>query len=157
MPEETAIAKFEAGDFYQRLRNRIDHWLASGEGKFYRFADTLLLFPDFVHLLVRLGLDRRVPVELKTQTAAVLAYVALPLDLVPEVFIGPTGFADDLLLVVLMVRRLIGSVPSDIVSAYWAGPDGLLETIRDVLETAEELVGKRVWSRLQRMVGGGEQ
>ena len=92
MSDETAIKVFEAGDFYQRLRGRINKWLASREGKTYRFADRLLLLPDFIHLLVRLALDRRVPMELKTQTAAVLAYVALPLDLVPEVFIGPAGF-----------------------------------------------------------------
>jgi len=155
--DESAIRKFEAGDFYQRLRGRIDSWLASREGRSYRFADRLLLLPDFIHLLVRLALDRRVPIELKTQTAAVLAYVALPLDLVPEVFVGPAGFADDLLLVVLMIRRLLGSVPADVVKTHWAGPDGLLETIRDVMEAAEEMVGNRVWSRLQRMVGGGRQ
>lgn len=157
MSDENAIKMFEAGDFYQRLRGRINAWLGSREGRAYRFADRLMLLPDFVHLLIRLAMDRRVPVELKTQTAAVLAYVALPLDLVPEVFVGPAGFADDLLLVVLMIRRLLGSVPPDVVRMHWAGPDGLLETIRDVMEAAEEMVGDRVWSRLQRMVGGGKQ
>jgi uncharacterized membrane protein YkvA (DUF1232 family) len=155
--DETAIQAIENGDFYQRLRQRIHAWLASHEGRTYRFADRLLLLPDFVHLLVRLGLDRRVPMELKTQTAAVLAYVALPLDLVPEAFVGPAGFADDLLLVVLMVRRLLGGVPSEVVTTYWAGPSGLLQTLRNVMEAAEEMVGERVWRRLQRMVGGGEQ
>lgn len=157
MSDVTAISTFEAGDFYQRLRSRIDDWLSSREGRAYRYADRLLLFPDFVHLLVRLGLDRRVPMELKTQTAAVLAYVALPLDLVPEIFVGPTGFADDLLLVVLMVRRLLGSVPRDVVTGHWAGRGGLLETIRDVMEAAEGMVGKRVWSRLRRNLSGGGQ
>jgi len=154
--DETAIRAFEVGDFYQRLRSRIEAWLATREGRAYRYADRLLLLPDLVHLLVRLALDRRVPLELKTQTAAVLAYVALPLDLVPEVFVGPTGFVDDLLLVVLMIRRLIGSVPSEVVTAHWAGPGGILETLRSVLDAAEGMVGKRVWSRMQRMVSGGQ-
>lgn len=153
---ETAIRIFEAGDFYQRLRSRIEDWLASREGRAYRYADRLLLSPDLVHLLVRLALDRRVPLELKTQTAAVLAYVALPLDLVPEVFVGPAGFADDLLLVALMIRRLLGSVPAEVVKAHWAGPDGVLETVRNVLEAAEDMVGNRVWSRMQRMINGGK-
>jgi uncharacterized membrane protein YkvA (DUF1232 family) len=154
--DETAITKSANGDLYQRLRSRIDAWLATREGRTYRFADTLLLLPDLVHLLIRLALDGRVPMELKTQTAAVLAYVALPLDLVPEIFVGPTGFADDVLLVVLMIRRLLGSVPADVVSSHWAGADTLLDTVRDVMETAEEMVGNRVWSRLQRMVGRGD-
>lgn len=155
--DENAIRSFENGDFYRRLRQRITDWLASRDGRAYRFADRLLLLPDFVHLLIRLALDRRVPTALKTQTAAVLAYVALPLDLVPEAFAGPAGLADDLLLVALMIRRLLGSVPADVANTHWAGPPGLLQTIRNLMEAAEEMVGERVWKRLQRIVGGTEQ
>jgi len=75
------IEEKRARDYYRRLRARLDGWLQSREGRAYRFADHLLLLPDFVHLIIRLALDRRVPMELRTQTAAVLAYVMLPLDL----------------------------------------------------------------------------
>jgi uncharacterized membrane protein YkvA (DUF1232 family) len=143
-----------AEDFYRRLRTRLDEWLQSREGRAYRFADHLLLLPDFVHLTIRLALDRRVPMELRTQTAAVLAYVMLPLDLVPEGLVGPVGFGDDLLLIALMVRRLLTTVPPDVVMTHWAGPAGLMETIRTILDAAEEMVGNRVWKRLQRIVGG---
>lgn len=141
-------------DFYRRLRARLDRWLQSREGRAYRFADHLLLLPDFVHLVIRLALDRRVPMELRTQTAAVLAYVTLPLDLVPEGLVGPVGFGDDLLLVALMVRRLLTTVPPEVVMAHWAGPKGLIETIRTILDEAEEMVGERVWKRLQSLIGG---
>ena len=148
------IEKRRAQDFYRRLRGRLDEWLKSREGRAYRFADYLLLLPDFVHLVIRLALDRRVPMELRTQTAAVLAYVMLPFDLVPEAIIGPIGFGDDLLLVALMVLRLLGAVPQDIVLEYWTGPTGLMKTIRTILDAAEEMVGSKVWERLQRIVGG---
>lgn len=148
------IAEKRAQDFYKRLRARLDEWLQSREGRAYRFADYLLLLPDFVHLVIRLALDRRVPTELRTQTAAVLAYVMLPFDLVPEAFVGPVGFGDDLLLVALMVRRLLTTVPQEVVLEYWTGPTGLMKTIRTVLDAAEEMVGSRVWQRLQRIVGG---
>jgi uncharacterized membrane protein YkvA (DUF1232 family) len=92
--------------------------------------------------------------EVRTQTAAVLAYVTLPFDLVPEGMLGPVGFADDLLLVVLMTRRLLTMVPPEIVLSYWAGPEGLIRTLQNVLEVAEEMVGSRVWRRLQKIVGG---
>lgn len=153
----TAVEKFEeerASDFYRRLRARIDDWLQSREGRAYRFADHLLLLPDFVHLIIRLALDSRVPMELRTQTAAVLAYVMLPLDLVPEGLVGPVGFGDDLLLVALMVRRLLTTVPPDVVLTHWAGPAGLMDTIRTILDAAEDMAGTRVWMRLQRIVGG---
>ena len=148
------IEEKRAQDFYRRLRGRLDEWLKSREGRAYRFADYLLLLPDFVHLVIRLALDRRVPMELRTQTAAVLAYVMLPFDLIPEAVIGPIGFGDDLLLVALMVRRLLTTVPQEVVLEYWTGPTGLMKTIRTVLDAAEEMVGSRVWQRLQRIVGG---
>ena len=148
------IEEKRAQDFYRRLRGRLDEWLKSREGRAYRFADYLLLLPDFVHLVIRLALDRRVPMALRTQTAAVLAYVMLPFDLIPEAVIGPIGFGDDLLLVALMVRRLLTTVPQEVVLEYWTGPTGLMKTIRTVLDAAEEMVGSRVWQRLQRIVSG---
>jgi uncharacterized membrane protein YkvA (DUF1232 family) len=141
-------------DFYRRLRGRVATWLHTREGRAYRFADHLLLFPDFVHLIIRLALDRRVPMELRTQTAAVLAYVMVPLDLIPEGMVGPVGFGDDLLLVALMVRRLLIMVPEEVVLSHWAGPTGLMDTIRKILDAAEEMVGAKVWQRLQRIIGG---
>lgn len=156
MTTEQAIDQKRARDFYRRLRGRIDEWLQSREGRAYRFADHLLLLPDFVHLIIRLALDRRVPMELRTQTAAVLAYVMLPLDLIPEAMVGPVGFGDDLLLVALMVRRLLIMVPEEVVLSHWAGPTGLMETTRRILDAAEEMVGSKVWQRLQRIVGGRE-
>ena len=154
MTTEQAIDEKRTQDFYRRLRGRIDTWLQSREGRAYRFADHLLLLPDFVHLIIRLALDRRVPTELRTQTAAVLAYVMLPLDLIPEAVVGPVGFGDDLLLVALMVRRLLIMVPEEVVLSHWAGPTALMDTIRKILDAAEEMVGSKVWQRLQRIIGG---
>ena len=152
--DPTSIQTVELGDFYRRLRRRLTNWLDTRQGRGYRFADRLLLLPDFVHLVIRLGLDRRVPGELRTQAAAALAYVVLPFDLMPEGVIGPLGFADDLLLMVLVIRKLLASVPSEVVLSHWAGPVDLLRTIQGLLAIAEEMIGKRLWRRLQRIVGG---
>ena len=57
-------------------------------------------------------------------------------------------------MVALMVRRLMIAVPQEIVLEYWTGPTGLMKTIRTILDAAEEMVGSRVWDRLQRIVGG---
>lgn len=143
-------------DFYARLRIRLNSWFGTPTGHAYRFAEHLLVLPDLAHLMVRLALDRRVPGDLRAQTAAVLAYVMSPFDLVPEAVVGPLGFGDDVLLVALMVRRLLTAVPSEIVLEHWAGPRELMVTIRRILDVAEEMAGSRVWRRLQRMIGGGE-
>ena len=157
MATRTEIQPAVLDDFYQRLRTRLHSWLESKNGRAYRFADRLLVLPDFVHLMIRLALDRRVPMELRTQTAAVLAYVVLPFELVPEGLLGPVGFADDLLLVALMTRRLLTMVPPEIVLSNWAGREGLIRSLREVLEVAEEMVGSKVWRRLQKIVGGESQ
>ena len=157
MANSTEIEPARLDDFYRRLRARLQRWLESKEGRAYRFADRLLVLPDFVHLMIRLALDRRVPMELRSQTAAVIAYVTLPFELVPEGLIGPVGFADDLLLVALMTRRLLTTVPPEIVLSHWAGPESLIRTMRDVLDLADEMVGSRVWRRLQKIVGGAER
>ena len=152
--EQGSEIQLADSDFYQRLRSRLSAWFQTKEGKGYRFADQLLLLPDFVHLMIRLSLDARVPFDLRTQTAAVLAYVTLPIDLIPEAMIGPVGFADDLLLVALMTRRLLANVPYEIVLGHWAGPKALIQTMHDLLALADEMVGGRVWKRLQRLIGG---
>jgi uncharacterized membrane protein YkvA (DUF1232 family) len=148
------IAERKAQDYYRRLRRRLDAWLQSRQGRAYRFADYLLLLPDLLHLIIRLVLDRRVPMEVRTQMAAVLAYVVLPLDLMPEAALGPVGFADDLLLVALMVRKLMTTIPREVLLDHWSGSAELMQTIRTILDVAEEMVGSRLWNRLQHMIGG---
>ena len=142
-------------DFYQRLRARFRVWLRSEEGVRYRFTRLLLVVPDLFHLVVRLMGDPRIPGALRTQLFAVSAYVVTPLDLLPEGMVGPTGFADDLLLMVLILRRVLESVPAEVVLEHWAGDQDLLEVVRDVMAKAEDLVGGRVLGRLKRMVAGG--
>ena len=144
-------------DFYRRVRERITAWASSEEGRRHRWTEYILLVPDMVHLLIRLLLDARVDTKLRGQVAAVLAYVMTPLDLIPEGFIGPVGFADDLLLMVLVVDRLLATVPREIVLRYWAGERDLLELIEKLLGSAREIVGTRVWRRLRGMGSDDER
>lgn len=153
----SAIDKVAMEGYYRRLRRRLTDWLASKHGRAFRFADQLLLLPDLFHLMVRLGLDRRVPRELRIQAGSVLAYVILPLDLLPEAMIGPLGLTDDLLLIALMTRRLLASVPAEVVLSHWAGRSDLLLTIQELFDLADEMVGERIWKRLQRLIGRGDR
>jgi uncharacterized membrane protein YkvA (DUF1232 family) len=155
--DSSAIDKVAMEGYYRRLRRRITDWLGTREGRAYRFADRLLVLPDLFHLMVRLGLDRRVPADLRAQAGAVLAYVVLPLDLFPEAVIGPLGLTDDLLLIALMTHKLLTKVPTDVVLSHWAGRTDLLQTIRELLDMADEIVGKRLWRRIQRLAGRGDQ
>jgi hypothetical protein len=53
-----------------------------------------------------------------------------------------------------MLQRLLTKVPQEVVLEHWTGPKGLMQTLRTILDAAEEMVGSKVWDRLQRIVGG---
>jgi uncharacterized membrane protein YkvA (DUF1232 family) len=62
--------------------------------------------PDCVVLLTRLVRDPRVPRRSKVLVAALLPYLALPFDLIPD-FIPVVGQLDDAILVAFVLRRVV--------------------------------------------------
>ena len=76
--------------------------------------------PDCLLLVKALLRDPRVPAWRKALLAAVLVYLALPIDLVPD-FIPVAGQLDDAIVVALALR----SVASDpeLLRQHWRGPD----------------------------------
>lgn len=65
--------------------------LAAGRGGLVREA--LRLLPDVLRLLPRLAADRSLPRGVRVRLALLLAYLASPIDLVPD-FIPVIGYAD---------------------------------------------------------------
>jgi uncharacterized membrane protein YkvA (DUF1232 family) len=63
-------------------------------------------------LLWRLLKDRRVPWWAKALLLALLLYLAMPVDLIPD-FIPVLGHLDDLLVVLLVVAVLLRAVPPE--------------------------------------------
>jgi len=63
-------------------------------------------------LLWRLLKDRRVPWWAKALLPALLLYLAMPVDLIPD-FIPVLGHLDDLLIVLLVVAVLLRAVPPE--------------------------------------------
>ncbi len=139
-------------DFYKRLRARIGAWLGSEQGRRYRYARYLILVPDLFHLLIRLALDSRVPARERALLLAAVVYVVSPADFLPELVLGPVAFADDLVLMALVVNRVLKKVPREVVLGHWSGDEGLFDTVQGVLEMAERMVGGRLWGRLKAWV-----
>lgn len=83
------------------------------------------VLPRFVGLLFRLLLDRRVRLLDKGLVVGVVAYVLMPLDLVPDV-LGLLGWSDDLFLMGLALRRLVLNAGDEVIRSNWRGsPEGL--------------------------------
>jgi uncharacterized membrane protein YkvA (DUF1232 family) len=107
-------------------------------------ADLLLLLPDFAVLLARLVRDGRVPLGAKLVAAAGIAYVLSPVDLLPEVLLGPLGILDDLVVSAAAISRILNHVHPDLIAAHWSGRGSMLEALRRVTRWAEERLGNRV-------------
>ncbi len=84
--------------------------------------------PDCVVLVRRLLADERVPRTDKLLLAALVAYLVMPLDLVPDV-IPVAGQLDDVLLVVLVLRRLARTAGSELLREHWPGPEASLRVL----------------------------
>ena len=84
--------------------------------------------PDCVVLFKRLLSDPRVPRRRKALLAAMVAYLAMPIDLVPD-FIPVAGQLDDAILVALVLRGVLrGS--SALLDEHWPGPQRSLDVLR---------------------------
>lgn len=142
-------------DFYQALRSRLAAWLIERH-QVLRHAQVVLLPPDLLHLIVRLVADKRVPPAQKAQLAVAAAYVVLPIDAIPESFLGPAGFADDIAAVSHALHGLLSAGHGDLAKEHWAGEEDLLELLAKTVRLADETNGLSAWKRvryvLQRMV-----
>lgn len=77
--------------------------------------------PDCLVLFRRLLADRRVPRSRKFALALLLGYLALPIDLVPDL-IPVAGQLDDVILAVLVLRFVLRGGGPALVDELWPGP-----------------------------------
>jgi uncharacterized membrane protein YkvA (DUF1232 family) len=83
--------------------------------------------PDCLVLFRRLLGDARVPRGRKVVLWALLAYLAVPVDVVPD-FIPVAGQLDDVVVVVLVLRLFLRRA-RDLVTELWPGPRSSLDVI----------------------------
>ena len=115
-------------------------------------AVVVLLLPNLVKLVGRLLRDPRVPRRAKISIGLAAAYVASPIDLVPEV-IPVLGWADDVLVMMMALDSLIERAGPEIVQEHWDGPGDVLAIVREAMAASRSLVPKRLSSILDRIVG----
>ena len=84
--------------------------------------------PDCIVLVTRLARDPRVPRHRKLLLVALVGYLALPFDLVPD-FIPVAGQLDDALVVALALRAVLRRSGSELVTAHWPGPERSLALV----------------------------
>ena len=140
--------------FYDRLRARITGSLESRAGRGGKgVAEVLLLVPDVFILLARLALDRSVPTQTRTLMAGALAYFLMPVDLLPEAFLGPGAFAEDLVIAAAVLATAFGGKLEPYAEKYWNGSEKLRDVLGVVSQIASELLGTSLYGRVRRLLG----
>jgi uncharacterized membrane protein YkvA (DUF1232 family) len=91
--------------------------------------DLARFIPDCIVLVTRLLGDPRVPRRHRLLLGAVVGYLALPFDLVPD-FIPIAGQLDDALVVALALRAVLRGSGSELLTAHWPGPERSLALVQ---------------------------
>jgi uncharacterized membrane protein YkvA (DUF1232 family) len=76
--------------------------------------------PDLVRLLRALASDPTLPRGVRRRLTFVLGYLALPFDLVPD-FIPVLGYADDVIVVALILRSVLRRAGANALAQHWGG------------------------------------
>lgn len=84
--------------------------------------------PDCIVLFRRLLADDRVPRSRKLVLAALIAYLAMPIDIIPD-FIPVAGQLDDAIIVALALRSILRAGGPHLLREHWPGPQSSLNAI----------------------------
>lgn len=146
------VSRDRADRFYDRMRESIRRYLENKGSVAGTTSEYLLLAPDVFVLLWRLVNDNRVNAKNKMMLGSGLAYYLFPLDIMPEAFLGPIGYLDDLVFAVYLLNKMLADTDPAILREHWSGRDDVLASIRNVLNAADNLVGKDILGKLKRTV-----
>lgn len=144
------VSKERADRFYDRMRSSIRNYLDRKGTLAGRTGEYLLLAPDIFVLLWRLVNDARVNSKNKVILGSGLAYYLFPLDIIPEMLMGPTGYIDDLVFGVYLLQRILGDTDPAVLRHHWSGSEDILNTIQKVLSAADNLVGSDVLGKIKK-------
>ena len=144
-----AISSERAQRFYDKVRDRIREYLDKKGSLAGKSGEYLLLVPDMFMLLWRLINDSRVNSKNKVLLGSGLAYYLFPLDIMPEGFLGPIGYIDDLVFGVYLLNRMLTDTDPEILREHWSGSEDVLATIQNVLNAADNLVGKDILGKFK--------
>ncbi|GIM93164.1 YkvA family protein [Paractinoplanes toevensis] len=87
-----------------------------------QLKEALRLLPDLIRLLHRLARDPELPRGVRIRLGLLLAYLAFPIDLIPD-FIPVLGYADDAIIVTAVLRSTVRRAGLEAVRKHWPGTD----------------------------------
>jgi uncharacterized membrane protein YkvA (DUF1232 family) len=91
-------------------------------------TEALRLLPDLLRFVARLARDGDLPRGVRIRLWLLLGYLALPIDLIPDV-VPVLGYADDAIVVAVVLRATIRRAGRDAVDRHWPGTPAGLATV----------------------------
>ena len=137
-------------DFYQKIRKDVKQWVNDNLDKENKWVDYILAAPDLFHLLCKLTADSEIPSNKKIKLVAGIAYFISPIDLLPEAFLGPIGYLDDIAVAAFILNDLINEVDPQIIRKHWAGEQDVLVLIKTILTNADKMIGSKMWKKIRK-------
>lgn len=111
--------------------------------------------PAYLRLLGGLITDRRVSAVDKLLVAGAMAYIALPVDFIPD-FIPFIGEVDDVFILVMALQRLVANAGRNVLIAHWSGAlEDLADlNLKEALAAAAFFLPRSIRRRL-KVIGRG--
>jgi uncharacterized membrane protein YkvA (DUF1232 family) len=136
--------------FYEDLRKKAKNWTNEKTGKLGgKLGEYLFLLPDFFILICRLAVDKRVPIKEKLMISGIIAYVIMPLDLIPD-FIPIIGYMDDLVFVVLGLNMILNGTDPKVLQDNWSGEGDVLRQMQKITALAERFLDKNLLQKIRQ-------
>jgi uncharacterized membrane protein YkvA (DUF1232 family) len=131
--------KIKISDRYTKLRVNIEDKVPD---KFKDIIEYAMLIPDIVALLWRLFRDKRVNTKTKMLVGGLLAYIASPIDIIPD-FIPLIGKIDDVAIVLFAMNKIINEVPEEVILSNWTGKDNIIKIVSEGVTFISKMVGSQ--------------
>lgn len=90
--------------------------------------DALRLLPDVLRVVRRLAADRTVSRGVRIRLFLLLGYLLMPFDPVPD-FLPVVGYADDVIVLALVLRSVVRSAGPDALRRHWPGTEAGLAVV----------------------------
>lgn len=114
----------------------------TGRWRYLRMARLIWKLPTYARIVWGLVRDPRTPVPLKALLAAGLAYVVVPIDVIPDV-VPILGQADDLTVLLLVLDLFIANAPREVREEHAARARNGTATLDTDMARLRELLGDR--------------
>jgi uncharacterized membrane protein YkvA (DUF1232 family) len=126
-------------DNYTKVRDSIETKVPE---KYKNIVEYALIIPDIAALLWRLFRDKRVALKTKLLVGGLIAYIASPIDILPD-FIPLVGKIDDVAIVFFAMNTIINDVPEEVILSNWTGKEDIIKIVKEGVEFISKLVGSQ--------------